>query len=150
MPVLLLNHENPENLLKSIKILGEALNKIDEAEKIISYYQTMKDYIEKSMKGVTKKKVYVIGETILKSYGSDFYQTFMVDIAGGESVTKNIKGGKIEISLEDLLKFNPEFIFYPSYFLGTKEDILNKKELQEIKAVKEKKSISISFIYTLI
>lgn len=63
----------------------------------------------------------------------------MVDIAGGESVTKNIKGGKIEISLEDLLKFNPEFIFYPSYFLGTKDDILNKKELQGIKAIKEKR-----------
>lgn len=139
LPALLLNHESPEELLKSIEILGKALNKPEESKKIISYYQTMKEYIEKSMKGVTKKKVYVTGETILKSFGSDFYQTFMVDIAGGESVTKNIKGGKIEISLEDLLKFNPEFIFYPSYFLGTKDDILNKKELQEIKAIKEKR-----------
>jgi len=63
----------------------------------------------------------------------------MVDIAGGESVTKNIKGGKIEISIEDLLRYNPEFIFLPTYFIGTKDELLKQKELQEIKAIKEKK-----------
>lgn len=139
IPVILLNHETPEELLKSIEILGDTLNKKDEAKKIVDYYKSIKELVEKSLKNKEKKKVYIAGETILKSYGSDFYQTFMVMIAGGESVTKNIKGGKIEISLEDLIKYNPEFIFYPSYFLGTKQDILNKKELQEIKAVKEKK-----------
>lgn len=139
IPVILLNHESPEELLKSIEILGDAFNKKEEAYKIVSYYKNIKDQVEKSLKGKEKKKVYVAGETILKSFGSDFYQTFMVEIAGGESVTKNIKGGKIEISLEDLLKFNPEYIFFPPYFLGTKNDILNKKEIQEVKAVKEKR-----------
>ncbi|MBC7195332.1 MAG: ABC transporter substrate-binding protein, partial [Caldisericia bacterium] len=139
LPVVLLNHETPDNLLNSIKILGDALEKNEEAEKLVNYYDKKKSLIENKIKGVEKKKVYVAGETILKSFGSDFYQTFMVDIAGGESVTKNIKGGKIEISLEDLLKFNPEFIFIPPYFIGTKDDVLNKKELQGIKAVKEKK-----------
>ncbi len=139
IPVILLNHETPENLLKSIDILGNTLDKKEEAEKIMNYYNNKKAYIEEKLKGLVKRKVYVSGETILKTYGSDFFQTFMVDIAGGESITKNIKGGKIEISIEDLLKYNPEYIFIPSYFIGTKEDILNKKELQEIKAIKNKK-----------
>ncbi|MCX8094663.1 MAG: stalk domain-containing protein [Caldisericia bacterium] len=139
LPCILLNHETPDNLLKSIEILGDALDKKNEANKLIEYYKIKKEDIEKKLKGLEKKKVYIAGETILKSFGSDFYQTFMVDIAGGESVTKNIKGGKIEISLEDLLRFNPEYIFIPPYFLGTKEEILNKKELQEIKAIKEKR-----------
>ncbi|HON83794.1 MAG TPA: ABC transporter substrate-binding protein, partial [Caldisericia bacterium] len=102
-----------------------------------------KKLVEDKLKGLEKRKVYVAGETITKSYGSDFYQTLMVNIAGGESVTKNIKGGKIEISLEDLLKFDPEYIFIPSYFIGTKEDILNRKELQDVKAIKEKKVYTI-------
>lgn len=140
LPVLLLNHEYPEELIKSIKILGKILCKEKDAEEITNYYDTMKSYIEEKLKVFSfKKRVYVTGETIFKSFGSDFYQTFMVDIAGGVSVTKDIKGGKIEISLEDLIRFNPEYIFFPSYFIGTKEDILNKKELQDIKAVKEKK-----------
>lgn len=139
LSVVLLNHETPDNLLNSIKILGDALQRNKEAEKIVFYYNEKKSLIENKIKGVEKKKVYITGETILKSFGSDFYQTFMVDISGGESVTKNIKGGKIEISLEDLLKFNPEFIFMPPYFIGTKDDVLNQKELQGLRAVKEKK-----------
>jgi len=143
LPVLLLDHESPENLLKSIDILGDAIDKKEEAKKIINYYNKNKKLVEDKLKGLEKRKVYVAGETITKSYGSDFYQTFMVDIAHGESVTKNIKGGKIEISLEDLLKFDPEYIFIPSYFIGTKEDILNRKELQDVRAVKEKKVYTI-------
>lgn len=139
IPIILLNHESPENLLKSIDILGNALDKKEDSEKIMNYYNNKKAYIEEKLKGLVKRKVYVSGETILKSYGSDFYQTFMVDIAGGESVTKKISGGKIEISIEDLLRYNPEYIFIPPYFIGTKEDVLNKKELQEIKAIKDKK-----------
>ena len=139
LPVVLLNHENPDELLKSIEILGNALNKIDESQKIKNYFENKRRFIETKTKGVEKRKVYIAGETILKSFGSDFYQTFMVDIAGGESVTKNIKGGKIEISIEDLLRYNPEFIFLPTYFIGTKDELLKQKELQEIKAIKEKK-----------
>lgn len=139
LPVVLLNHENPNDLIKSIEILGDAFDKIDEYQKIKNYFENKKSFIENKIKGIEKKKVYIAGEKISKSFGSDFYQTFMVDIAGGESVTKNIKGGKIEISIEDLLKYNPEFIFLPTYFIGTKDELLKQKELQEIKAIKEKK-----------
>lgn len=139
IPTLLLDHETPENLLKTIEILGETLDKKDEANKILDYFNSRKKYIEESLKNKEKKKVYVAGLTILKSYGSDFYQTFMVDIASGESVTKNIKGGKIEISLEDLFRYNPEYILIPPYFLGTKDDLINNKDLKELRAIKERK-----------
>lgn len=137
IPTLLLDHETPENLLKTIEILGEALDKKDEANKLLNYFNLRKKFIEENLKNKEKKKVYVAGSTILNTYGSDFYQTYMVDIASGISVTKNIKGGKIEISLEDLLRFNPEYIILPTYFMGTKEDLINNKDLQEIKAIKE-------------
>lgn len=139
IPTLLLDHETPENLLKTIEILGEALDKKDEVNKILNYFNSRKKFIEESLKNKEKKRVYITGSTILNTYGSDFYQTYMVDIASGVSVTKNIKGGKIEISLEDLLRFNPEYIILPTYFMGSKEDLINNKDLQEIKAIKEGK-----------
>lgn len=139
IPTILINHETPDSLLKSIEILGSTLDKKDEANKILNYFSSRKKYIEENLKNIVKRKLYVAGSTILNTYGSDFYQTYMVDIAGGESVTKNIKGGKIEISLEDLLRFNPEYIILPTYFMGSKEDLINNKDLQEIKAIKEGK-----------
>lgn len=142
LPVLLLNHESPENLLKSIVLLGKVLNKKDESDKITNYFNEKIKYIQDSLKDLDiskRKRIYFAGETILKSFGSDFYQTYMIDLAGGVSVTKDIKGGKIDLSLEDLLKLNPEYIFIPPYFIGTKEDVFKINEIKDIKAIKEKK-----------
>ncbi|HON84258.1 MAG TPA: stalk domain-containing protein, partial [Caldisericia bacterium] len=56
LPVLLLDHELPENLLKSINILGDAIDKKEEAEKIINYYNKNKKLVEDKLKGLEKRK----------------------------------------------------------------------------------------------
>jgi len=49
----------------------------------------------------------------------------MINRAGGISVTQDIKGGKIDISIEQILSFNPDYIIVAPYSTDSVKDILS-------------------------
>jgi iron complex transport system substrate-binding protein len=82
-------------------------------------------------------KVYVAGTGIFKTFAGDFFQTFMVRSAGGVSVSEQLTGGKVGVSPEQVLIWNPDVIILTSYTLDTVSDVLANPKLQNVAAVRD-------------
>lgn len=142
IPVYLFDKESPENIMKCISILGALLGKSEKAEEVNSYLRSNLSYIEEKTSSIASEnrpKVYIAGSELFRTFGKDFFQTFMVENAGGVSVSAGTSGGKVDISLEQLLLWNPDVIILTPYTPESVEDILSNPSLATLKAVKDKK-----------
>ncbi|MDD5015041.1 MAG: ABC transporter substrate-binding protein [Atribacterota bacterium] len=140
IPFVCIYPESPKLLVDSIKLMGKVLGKDKEAEDTISYFNNKMEYItDKTLKIDKKLKVYVAGSSKLRTFGGDLYQTYLVENAGGFSVSKDIKGGKIDVSVEQILEWDPDFILLTPYCKDSVEDVLSDSQLQEIRAIKNRK-----------
>lgn len=139
LPVVLLNQESPQLLLKSIQFLGNILGKYEEARQSLIYFNEKLNYI-KGKTGIINKKatLYIAGANILTTFGGDFYQTCLAELAGAISVSKELKGGKVNVSAEQILLWNPDYIVLASYCADSVDDVLNNPKLKDLKAVKNK------------
>jgi len=140
IPVVLLNLESPALMLKSIQFLGNILGKEDVARQSLIYFNEKLNYIKSKTSNINKKStVYIAGSNIFMTFGGDFYQTFSIELAGAENVSKDLKGGKVAISAEQILLWNPDYIILTSYCSDSIEDVLNNPKLYGLKAIKNKK-----------
>ena len=68
------------------------------------------------------------------------YQNEMTKIAGGECVTASLDSDKwTDISVEQLLQWDPEYIFVVNYAEYSIDDLKNDEALKDLRAVKENK-----------
>jgi len=140
IPVVLLNLESPALMLKSIQFLGNILGKEDTARQSLIYFNEKLNYIKSKTSTINKKAtVYIAGANIFMTFGEDFYQTYLTELAGAESVSKNLKGGKVAVSAEQLLLWNPDYIVLTSYCSDSVSDVLNNPKLKDLKAIKSKR-----------
>jgi len=70
------------------------------------------------------------------------YQSRLVEMAGGRPLGKDLKGGWVTVSAEQILKWDPEVILIPRY--GWKdvkgpEAVKEDPRFKDVKAVKENK-----------
>lgn len=142
LPIYLLDKESPENIIKCISILGKLLGKTEKAEEVNKYFKDKLSFIKEKTSSISQEnkiKVYVAGSKLFSTFGKDYFQTFMVENAGGVSVSGNTSGGKIDISLEKLLAWDPDVIILTPYTPDSANDVLSNPSLATLKAVKEKK-----------
>jgi len=128
--------EQPGEVMATMESLGKILGKEDRAEK--------KDITSKTEKlpESSRPKVYFAGTDILKVAGGDMYQSRLVEMAGGRPLGKDLKGGWVTVSAEQILKWDPKVILIPRY--GWKdvkgpETVKEDPRFKDIKAVKENK-----------
>ena len=139
LPVLLFNMETTQGLLKSIQFLGAILGKTQEATDILVYLNSKLNYIKSQTQFLqNKKSVYFALSSMTKTAGSTLIQNEMIARAGGISVTAQLPGGKVNVSLEQVIKWNPDYIILAPYCSDTVESVLQNPALQSVTAVKNK------------
>jgi iron complex transport system substrate-binding protein len=89
------------------------------------------------VESVKRLKVYVAGSDIFKTFAGDFFQTFMVRNAGAVSVSEQLTGGKVDVSPEQVLIWNPDVIILTSYTKESVSDVLANPKLQNVAAVRD-------------
>ncbi|MCF8000844.1 MAG: ABC transporter substrate-binding protein [Halanaerobiales bacterium] len=132
---VIIKPESYEQIKETTRILGKAIGVEERAEKVIDQYDKIIDIVNKR-EIKDKKKVYFANSELLDTVGKGMLQTSMTELAGGINPAKNVKSGFIKTSLEELLKWNPEYIVVSQYYSGSVQDLLNRPELQELKAIK--------------
>lgn len=146
IPTIVVNPESHEEILYMFEILGKATGNEEEANKLISYYRNQLESIEALTKDVENRPAVYMGGTssYLTTAPKDMYQASLVESAGGRNAGDSIEGSSWkEISYEQLISMNPDFIVIPTNNFATdnpgysKEDILSDANLSEITAVKE-------------
>ncbi len=148
IPVALLNQESPQGMLKSIQFLGNILGKTEEARQSLIYFNEELSFIENNTSGIKNKvTVYFAGGNILETFGKDFFQTSLVNLAGAVSVSKDVVGGKVPVSPEQILAWQPDFIVLAPYCRDSVQDVFNNTNFKDLKAIKNKNVIMMpSFI----
>jgi iron complex transport system substrate-binding protein len=148
--VSVLAGQSDENLSTVTKQLMDYAQTLDDTakEKALEYQQ----YFDTKLKMVTditskienKPKVYYAGTDILTTYGkySDIIE--VITAAGGTAVSANLEGSsRTQINYEQLMSWNPEYIFLDhggmngaQNVLQMKEDVMTDSRYQSVVAVK--------------
>ena len=118
IPVVRFQGETPELFKEAMRITGAVLgpDAAYRAEQFNAYYDSIFDRIVAATAGVENRpRVYFSGTEPLKVASGDMYQTTMIAAAGGESVAKGLTGSWVEVNLEQVVVWNPQVIFVPSY-----------------------------------
>lgn len=139
--------EDFDQLKQSMLSLGTAFGKEEQARAYVKYYDaTVKFVTERNskLKDAELPLVYLVGPMgSLSTCSADMYQNFLIKQCGGRNAGEELKidaasKGWVEISAEQLLKWNPDFILIPQYAGSTPEDIYSDGRFQGLKAVKNK------------
>lgn len=130
--------ENPELLIESVRLIGDVLGREKEAENFASYYDEKMDYIRSNtlIPSDEKIRVYLAASDKLTTAGRDWYQSYLIENAGGINVAESFTGGWKTVSIEEILRWNPDVIITVSYCTDSVDDILSDQRLQQINAVK--------------
>ncbi|MBN1636850.1 MAG: ABC transporter substrate-binding protein [Deltaproteobacteria bacterium] len=129
--------ENPDSMLEGMLMIGDVLNKTEQAQNFARYFKAKLDHIEAMTKAITPKKaVYVVGPKILITVGGDFYQNFIVQYAGGINVARDLRGGWVPVSREHLIAWDPDVFITIGYTAMDPSQIKNDAGLAPLKALK--------------
>ncbi len=141
--VVSFDFETIEDIFSGVSIMGGKLKMENRAESLVQYFKNVLDEtrknVEKKSKLTSKPRVYYANSNIYNSMGRGMYQNFLIETAGGVSVTSNSSGSKIQISVEELIKYDPQIIITAAYCSDTPDMIMKNDKLKDLSAVKNKK-----------
>jgi iron complex transport system substrate-binding protein len=131
--------EDIDSVKDSMTQLGKAFGKEEIAQEFVSYYDdTIKMIKDKTanISDADKPIVYLSGSSFLSTSAQEMYQNDLIELVGGKNAAGEIKGGKIDISPEQLIEWNPGFILAAQYTTEVNlEEIQTDNRWQGIDAV---------------
>lgn len=138
IPVLLVNPESQEQLMEMIAMLGDATGTADRAGELADYIQTQQAALAELLADADAPTVYLGGNSgLLSTAGQAMYQSDMIVRAGGVNVAAEIQDTYwVDISYEQLLAWDPEYIILASDAAYTAQDVLADENLKDCTAVK--------------
>jgi iron complex transport system substrate-binding protein len=143
IPVIGVNLESPDKLKEGIKLIGTCIGMSAEADQLIAYYDQKMSVITNRTKDIpeaSRIRVLIPNKTgALSCTGGDSYQNFLIEGAGGVNVAKEVTGQWPQVSLEQIITWNPQVIIVPPYCKDTPESILGNSAWQSIDAVKNRR-----------
>lgn len=136
--VLLVNPENQQLLTEMMDIIARATNTEDKVIELKAFTAAQEENLAEKLNGVEMPKVYLAGNSsMLSTAGDSMYQSDMIRLAGGANAAAEITDTYwVEISYEQLLAWDPEYIILASDASYTVEDVVADVNLAACKAVK--------------
>ena len=138
IPVLLVNPESQEQLMEMDALLGDATGTADRAGELADYIEAQEAALAELLADAGTPTVYLGGNSsLLSTAGQAMYQSDMIVRAGGVNVAAEIEDTYwVDISYEQLLAWDPEYIILASDASYTAEDVLADENLKDCTAVK--------------
>ena len=138
--VLLVNPESQQLLTEMVELIALATNAKPKAKELLDYTDRQQQLLEAAVIGAEAPTVYLAGKTLLRTAGNGMYQADMIAMAGGVNAAKDIDSADwADISYEQLLLWDPDYIVIASDSGCTVEDVLSDPNLADCKAVKNAK-----------
>ncbi|GAB6078719.1 ABC transporter substrate-binding protein [Hydrogenobaculum acidophilum] len=133
-----------KSLLSDVNELGKLLNHQKDAKEIEDFYKQDIDYAKLHLQNIKRKpKVLYLtqegpsGKSLTAGGGFTKLDSELISMAGGVDVAKDVKGMFGQISTEDMIKWNPDFIFIGAG--GNVNSIYKNKALSHVSAVVNKR-----------
>jgi len=141
-----------EGYFKSIKVAGEALDAQDKANELISFIKdevNMVKSVTDNIKEEDKPKIYFASRGATKGFydpveGRDFTRSEPaydpLTIAGGRNVASEVNGSSVNIAIEQIIAWDPDYILIANSAAGNETGlnfIKSSPDLASIKAIKD-------------
>ena len=135
--VILVNPENQVQLNEMISMIAAAADAEAQAQALLDFAAAQEKNLADKLAETEAPRVYLAGNSsMLSTAGSAMYQSDMIRLAGGANVAAEITDTYwVEISYEQLLTWNPEYIILASDASYTVEDVLADPNLAACTAV---------------
>jgi len=141
--VIIPSKESLDAVKNTLTMLGKAIGEEERANKINSFFdKKISNAKAISSKAKTKQKVLFLGkESPLSVAPAAMIQTEIIEAAGGENAVSGVdkEGGFVDVSIEQIIAWNPDVIWLPPYVDYTVESLLNDPAWSSIEAIKNKK-----------
>lgn len=139
-PVILYDAETPERLEEAMRLTGQLFGPraIAYADTWINYYHHVVETITEqtaTLPDEVRPRVLFTGTQPFKVAGGGMYQTDIIELAGGISVSSDLSGYWPEVNIEQIAVWNPDVIIVPPYGGATVEAITESAEWQILDAV---------------
>lgn len=136
--VILVDPESREQFEECVVLLATVTGYVETADALLTRYADVTDSILAAVDGLEKPSVYMAaGSDFFTTYPAGVYQDELITIAGGENVAHALESeGKVTIDAEQLLSWDPEYIFIVADADYTVDDVLADSQLSELSAVK--------------
>ena len=136
--VLAVNPENQALLEEAARLIGTATNTLPAADALFQSAEDCLAKLDDTLADTKKPSVYLAGNSsFLSTAGTNMYQSALIAQAGGINAASELTDNYwSEISYEQLLAWNPEYIIAASDASYTVDSILNDPNLSECEAVK--------------
>ena len=127
IPVVNYEPESVEDVIKTIKEIGNVTGAVEEAEKVTKAMEEKENEITEKIKDAKKVKVfYEIWHDPLTAAGPGSFMDQLINLAGGENIAKDAQGEYPQFDVEQLIERNPDVYL-------TAQD-LKEKTVDSIKA----------------
>lgn len=135
--VLLVNPENQTLLEDMIRLIASAANVGDAANELLGFTDAKEDALAALLDGAETPRVYLAGNSdFLSTAGAGMYQSDMIAMAGGVNAAAEISDTYwVNVSYEQLLAWDPEYIILASDASYTAADVMADPNLAACKAV---------------
>lgn len=139
IPVVFVKPESQELLAETIEMIGKVTNSEEKAKKLQVFIDKKIKELEEAVKNADTPKVYLGGNSsLLSTAGPEMYQHSMIVNAKGRNVAEALTDTYwAEVSYEQILTWNPEYIILAADAKYTVKDVLADVNLQGCTAVKE-------------
>jgi len=134
---IIINPESLELIRETTLLLGDILDKEEQAEAVIASYNRIDELSNRTaeFEEKNKKKVYFANSEFTDSVGKDMMQTSLIEKAGGINPAAQLKSGFVSVSTENIIGWNPDLIIVSQYFNNELADIKNDPKYQALNAV---------------
>lgn len=131
-------HAYNEGLKQGIRLIGEVVNRKKQADELIRYTFSARQKFNAPVAEIAEdKKVRVyMANPDLNTYGSGKYTGLMMQHAGAMNVAAATVKGARQVSLEQVLQWNPQVIFVQDRYPEVVKEITTDPQWQAIDAVK--------------
>ena len=136
--VIIVNPESQAQFEECVLLLGNVTGTDETANALVTRCADMSATISAATAELEKPRVYMAaGSDLFTTYPAGIYQHDLITIAGGANVAAEMEGnGKVTVDAEQLIAWNPEYIFIVADADYTVEDVLANEQLAEVEAVK--------------
>ena len=139
LTVLAVKPEDQSKLFDAVDLLAKATNTVAAGEVLKSHITDSLTALSAAVSGTEAPSVYLAGNSsVLETAGPAMYQNTLIENANGTNVAADVTDTYwSEVSYEQLLAWNPDYIVLASDASYTVEDVLQDAALSDCKAVQD-------------
>ena len=135
--VILVNPENQALFTEMVQIMGSCLNCPEETAALTAFSEKVYTVLEEALVNSEAPTVYLAGNSdFLSTAPNGMYQSDLIMLAGGTNAAEEIQDTYwVDVSYEQVLDWNPDYIILASDASYTVDDVLADPALAECEAV---------------